>query len=221
MRSQLTSLVRAVLLTESQTVSFWDSEGPDRKLVFDKMRSYFKGLGLSSSTIDFLDKRLDTLRHGVLSQYDEKIIEESKSVGINPALFKALALLESKIGQEMKGKDTQKGFIHMTLDTYAPYFPAGTSPEEIERVMLSPEESLPVCARHVKHLIEKFKAPGAVIFSVKNGEYKLSKATKGMAAKQRAARKESLISDSTYTQAALALRRLFSPDGPLPVGGEY
>jgi hypothetical protein len=214
-------IARHVLLTEGVHSSWWTNNTPERKLVFDKMSSYFSKVGLSPSDIEFLKPRLDTFRHSDLSRYDGLILKECKQVGINPALFKAMALLESSLGQAIKGQKTQKGFIHMTRDTYVPYFPGGTPAEEIERVMLSPEESIPVCARHVKYLIEKFKTPGAVIFSVKNGENKLSKMTQGMDSKTSAEKKESLISDSSYTQASLALRKLFSTDGPMPVGGEY
>jgi hypothetical protein len=106
----------------------------------------------------------------------------------------------------------------MTRGTYSDYFDESVGFEERERIMLSPEESIPICARHVRHLIDELKTPEAVIFAVKNGENKTSKATQGLSAKDAAEKKTSMYRDSDYTQAALALRQLFGKDGPMPVG---
>ena len=213
----LHAITRSILLTESSSTGFWDKSGSRRILSFPKMKQYFIGLGLNDAALKFLEKRLHTLSEDELKRYDGLIISESAKHGVNPALIKAMGLLESKLGQVMKGEKTQAGFIHMTQGTYKPYFPEGTSIPEMERAMLSPEESLPICVAHVKHLIEKFKTAELVIFSVKNGENKIEKETKGAANPEE--KKRSLVADSDYTQAALALRKLFAKDGPLPVGG--
>ena len=215
----LYAITRSVLLNEAPQTNFWDKSGEKRILSFPKMKRYFTSLGVKGSALGLLEKRLHTMSEDVLGLYDSLIISESSKQGVNPALIKAMGLLESKLGRVMTGEDTQAGFIHMTRATYKSYFPDGTSVEEMVRVMESPEESLPICVAHVKHLIDVHRSPEAVIFSVKNGEYKLSKATKD--AENPEAKKKSLISDSDYTQAALALRKLFAKDGPMPVGGRY
>ena len=215
----LHAITRSILLTESSSTGFWDKSGSRRILSFPKMKKYFVGLGVKKPTLDFLEGRLHTMSEDTLSRHDSLIISESAKHGVNPALIKAMGLLESKLGNVMTGEGTQAGFIHMTRATYKSYFPEGTSDEEMARVMSSPEESLPICVAHVKHLIEKFKTPELVIFAVKNGEYKISKETKG--AENPEAKKKSMIADSDYTQASLALRKLFAKDGPMPVGGDY
>ena len=215
----LQSITRSVLLTESSSTGFWDKSGNKRILSFPKMKQYFLSLGVKGDTLDLLERRLHTMSDETLKRHDSLIVSESAKQGVNPALIKAMGLLESKLGNVMNGEGTQAGFIHMTRATYKPYFPEGTSDKEMARVMSSPEESLPICIAHVKHLIEKFKTPELVIFAVKNGEYKISKETKGEENPE--AKKKSMIADSDYTQASLALRKLFAKDGPMPVGGDY
>lgn len=214
-------IIRQFVLLESvDKQGFWVKSGSRMILDFPKMRSYFAGLSPrpTGGAMEMLEGQLHTFEHDAFYQYDSAIIQACADVGIKASLFKAMGLLESKLGERMKGKDTQKGFIHMTRGTYSGYFDESVGFEERERIMLSPEESIPVCARHVRHLIDELKSPEAVIFAVKNGENKTANATKGLSSKDASERKTSMYRDSDYTQASLALRQLFGKDGPMPVG---
>jgi hypothetical protein len=221
MIKNLHDLVRTVVLAEAGGGSgFWVKSGSRRILDFPKLRPYFMRLSPrpTGGAMTMLEEQLHTFEHDAFYQYDSLIIQACSDVGIKPSLFKAMALLESKLGARMKGEDSQKGFIHMTRATYSGYFDESVGFEERERIMLSPEESIPVCARHVRHLIDELKTPEAVIFAVKNGEFKTAKATKGLSAKDAAEKKTSMYRDSDYTQASLALRQMFGKDGLMPVG---
>jgi len=224
MIKNLHDLVRKVVLAESGVgAGFWVKSGTGRILSFKKMKPYLQSLdvGLTQKDLDFLEPRLDFFRYDDFVKYDQLIIQECAKERVNPALFKAMGLLESGLGRSMKGDDSQKGFIHMTRDTYDSYFSDDVGYNEREETMLSPERSMPICVRHVKYLIDKFKVPEEIIFAVKNGENKVSKSIKGMEKEKADKLKTSMIDNSKYTQAALALRQAFSKSGPLPVGGPF
>jgi hypothetical protein len=224
MINNLRDLARAAVLEEGSIgSSFWVKSGSGRILSFEKMKPYLVSLdvGLKPGDLELLKIRLDFFRHEDFVKYDKLIIRECSAESVNPALFKAMGLLESSLGRMMKGDGSQKGFIHMTRDTYDSYFSDDVSYNEREETMLSPERSMPICVRHVKYLIDKFKVPEEIIFAVKNGENKVSKSIKGLEKEEADKLKTSMIDNSKYTQAALALRQAFAKSGPLPVGGKF
>ena len=220
MQLPLSGLVRRVLLLEGETdASYVQTASGKRVIKYDGIT------GITSLASNLSETQRTTFRNLLnlrpvddLVKYDDDILAACSAQKINPALFKALALMESQLGKQMTtgGGGSARGFIHMTQSTYLPYAGnVGVKAADMDALMLDPKRSIPVCAMHLKYLIDKFKTPEAVAFSVKNGEYKISKIKSGPDGSRKASTE---ISNSDYTQITLALRALFNKDGAFPVG---
>lgn len=220
--SSVRKIVREILLAEASGSSHIQTRNGKPALKFDGIS------GISAIVSQLTEPQRQSMR-GLLNlmyvedfvRYDRDILAASSSVGINPALFKALGLMESALGKKMQSTgSTARGFIHMTQGTYQDFArKMGIPLAGLDDRMLDPSGSIPICAGYIKYLVDKFKTPERVIFSVKNGEYKIGKIS-GEGTPPDAAQKRvsAAISDSDYTQITLALRALFGASGPLPVG---
>lgn len=200
MRSTLTAIVRSALL-----------EGAD-KGTEALVRPYLEQHGTSDDVINRVLVLLGDKSSAELHRYDVQIGDECDRVGIKNETFRALALLESGMGEKMKSDDPDSsaaGIIHMTRDTYRPYFPDGWGDDEMEEFMLDPVKSIGVAADHLKFLSDKFgRSAEKIAYAVRHGVNKMDK----MTGENRSV--SSVLSDSTYTQVFKALRLLFSPGGP-------
>ena len=200
MRSTLTMIVRSALL-----------EGAD-KSTEALVRPYLERNGTADDVISRVLVLLGSKTANDLHRYDVQIGDECDRVGIKNETFRALALLESGMGKKMKSDDPKTsaaGIIHMTRDTYRPYFPDGWGDDEMDEYMLDPVKSIGVAADHLKFLSDKFGGnPDRIAYAVRHGVNKMGK----MTGKDRSV--SSVLSDSTYTQVFKALRLLFTPGGP-------
>lgn len=220
MPPNLASLVRYILLTESSP-AFVQTVNKKPSIKYDKIPGIQSiESRLSATQRQNLRGLLEFRPIEDLNRYDQEILSGCTSANVNPALFKALGLMESQLGKLMSsGGSSARGFIHMTRSTYLPYADkVGVREQDMDKLMLDPAGSIPVCALHLRYLVDKFHTPERVAYSVKNGEYKISKLTAGMKGSAADQKVSSEISDSDYTQICLALRQLFSTSGPLQVG---
>ena len=226
LKADIRTIVRLVLLLEADASGnppfVQDSNGV-RALKFTGIPNIVAyTAGLNSVERENLRGLLNLKPVAEITQYDQDIIAACSAARVNPALFKALGLMESDLGKNMEtgqAGQTAKGFIHMTASTYRPYATKiGARETEMDAIMRDPRKSIPVCAMHLRYLVDKFSTPERVAFSVKNGEYKLSNLAAGLKGDAAQKKVSSALSDSSYTKIALILREMFSTSGPLPVG---
>lgn len=234
----LTAIVRSVLLAEGDDKTAKDPKDEEKPtfvqsskngpaLKYDGIpgiRSYEKRL--TATQRDSLRVLLNLRTVQNFTQYDDDILAAASAANVNPALLKALGLLESSLGERMtvpSDDGTARGFIHMTMGTYTDFAKKmGIPTQGLDSLMEDPRRSLPICAAYLRYLVDKFRTPDRVAFSVKNGEYKIGKiGDEAKKSKQDAAKKVgSALSNSDYTQIALVLREMFGPTGAIPVGTE-